>query len=189
MRFSLLLALLLVAPAALAQAPADTFFDNLRALCGQAFEGRVVEAPADDTTFGDNRIVMHVRTCDADEIRVPLHVAENRSRTWVIGRMADGLRLKHIHLHEDGSAEELNLYGGDSRDGFTAERVEFFADAETAEMLPPAATNVWTIELMPSEQFVYALRREGTDRRFRIEFDLNTPVTPPPPQWGSSTLD
>jgi hypothetical protein len=33
--------------------------------------------------------------------------------------------------------------------------------------------------------FVYALRREGSDRRFRIEFDLATAVAAPPPPWGA----
>jgi hypothetical protein len=36
-----------------------------------------------------------------------------------------------------------------------------------------------------SGRFVYALRREGTDRRFRVEFDLGREVAIPPPPWGS----
>ena len=44
-------------------------------------------------------------------------------------------------------------------------------------LIPAAATNVWTVEVVPDRTFVYALRREGTDRRFRIEFDLTRPVT------------
>jgi hypothetical protein len=49
---------------------------------------------------------------------------------------------------------------------------------------PAAVTNVWTMEVIPGERFAYALRREGTDRRFRVEFDLTRPVAPPPAPWG-----
>jgi hypothetical protein len=43
---------------------------------------------------------------------------------------------------------------------------------------------VWTVEVHPGEAFVYALRREGTDRRFRMRFDLTRPVAAPPAPWG-----
>ena len=58
------------------------------------------------------------------------------------------------------------------------------ADAFTSQLIPAAATNVWTVEMHPGERYVYALRREGTDRRFRIAFDLTNPVEPPPAPWG-----
>ena len=48
---------------------------------------------------------MHVRECSEDAIRIPFHVGEDRSRTWVVTRTANGLRLKHDHRHEDGSEE------------------------------------------------------------------------------------
>lgn len=178
---------LLLAPLALAQPepqPADVFFENLRALCGQAFAGTLEEAPPGDTTFEGQELVMHVRTCTEREIRVPFHVGANRSRTWVFTRTDEGLRLKHDHRHEDGSEEELTWYGGDTAEPGTPTRQRFPADAHTAELLPAAATNVWTVELHPGERFVYALHRKGTDRRFRIAFDLNRPVAPPPAPWG-----
>jgi hypothetical protein len=112
-------------------------------------------------------------------------VGENRSRTWVISRTADGLRLKHDHRHEDGTPEELTWYGGDTAVFGEPHRQEFPADAETATMLPAAATNVWTVEVRPGQVFAYALRREGTERRLRVDFDLTRPVAPPPPPWGS----
>jgi hypothetical protein len=62
--------------------------------------------------------------------------------------------------------------------------MDFPADAFTAELIPTARTNVWTVEITPT-QFIYQLRREVTDRRFRVEFDLMRPVTPPPTPWGS----
>jgi hypothetical protein len=129
---------------------------------------------------------MHVRECSGDTIRIPFHVGENRSRTWVLTRTEAGLRLKHDHRHEDGSEDSVTQYGGDTRDAGTAGRQEFHADSLTAALIPAARTNVWTIELVPGERFVYALRREGTERRFRAEFDLSQPAATPPPPWGSS---
>jgi hypothetical protein len=171
-----------------AQTPAtthDAFFAALQQHCGNAYEGEVVERlPAPDTVFTGKRLVMHVRQCAADEIRVPFHVGEDRSRTWIITRTAEGLRLKHDHRHEDGSEDEITQYGGDTRDAGTAARQEFPADAFTAGLIPAAATNVWTVEVVPGEMFAYALRREGTDRRFRVEFDLTRPVPAPPAPWG-----
>jgi hypothetical protein len=160
------------------------FWSHLQALCGRAFAGELVEAPAGDTTFLDRELVMHVRQCGEREILVPFHVGDDRSRTWVLTRTEGGLRLKHDHRHRDGSEDEITQYGGDTAARGTAQRQEFPADAHTASLIPAAATNVWTVEVVPGEAFVYALRREGTDRRFRIRFDLNRPVPPPPAPWG-----
>jgi hypothetical protein len=165
--------------------PQERFWTALSALCGQAFEGAPVERVPPDDVFTGRHLVMHVRECGEDVIRVPFHVGGDRSRTWVISRTAHGLRLKHDHRHEDGSHEDLTWYGGDTAGPGQAYRQEFPADAETAAMLPEAATNVWTVEVRPGQVFAYALRREGTERRLRVEFDLTRPVAPPPPPWGS----
>jgi hypothetical protein len=92
--------------------------------------------------------------------------------------------LKHDHRHEDGSEDEVTQYGGDTAGPGSAQVQEFPADTATALLIPAAATNVWTVEVHPDRIFAYALRREGTDRRFRIEFDLTRPVPPPPTPWG-----
>lgn len=170
--------------AAPAPPPAGVFWNRLTALCGKAFVGRVVEAPAGDTSFANRTLVMHVRECGADSIRIPFHVGGNRSRTWVLTRTGDGLRLKHDHRHEDGSADSVTQYGGDARMPGDSGAMEFPADSFTAALIPPARTNVWTIAVEPGDSFVYALRREGTDRRFRIVFDLGREVNLPPPPWG-----
>ncbi len=174
---------LLLATNVHAQEPADEFFDNLAALCGQAFTGEVLYVSEGNTAFDDQELVMHIRECHDDVLYIPFHVGENRSRTWVITRTESGLRLKHDHRHEDGTDEDLTMYGGDTSEPGTGTRQEFPADDETAQMLPPAATNVWTIEIVPGETFVYALRRaEGP--RARFAFDLTNPVEPPPAPWG-----
>ena len=165
--------------------PQEKFWEALQALCGGAFGGRATEAPPGDTTFTDKRLVMHVRQCSPTEIRIPFHVGEDRSRTWVLTRTETGLRLKHDHRHADGSEDEVTQYGGDTPAPGTATRQEFHADAHTSTLIPAAKTNVWTVEVHPGRAFVYALRREGTDRRFRIEFDLTMRTGTPPAPWGA----
>jgi hypothetical protein len=185
MRFPLLLAVLVAGPLAAQHRPADAFWSGLRSLCGNAYPGRVTEAVPADTIFNRAELVMHVRECAADSIRIPFHVGADRSRTWVITRTPDGLRLKHDHRHEDGSEDAVTRYGGDSRASGTDSVQEFPADVHTATLIPAARTNVWTIEVVPGRRFAYALRREGTERRFRVEFDLTRPVPAPPPPWGA----
>lgn len=162
----------------------EAFWASLQSLCGQAFEGEVLEAPEGDAMAGQ-RLVMHVRECGPSEIRIPFHVGEDRSRTWVLTRTDDGLRLKHDHRHEDGAEDEVTQYGGDTAGPGSRTSQEFPADGYTRSLIPAAATNVWTVEV-DEDRFVYALRREGTDRRYRIAFDLTRPVEAPPPPWGAS---
>lgn len=171
-----------------ATSPQDQFFDNLRALCGQSFEGRVVTTDAADANFASERLVMQVRECSDDVIRVPFHVGENRSRTWVIMRTDTGLRLKHDHRHEDRSEDVLTQYGGDSASAGAAERQEFPADEHsrtlfTQNNIPQSVANVWAVEVHPGRTFAYELRRPN--RHFRVEFDLTQPVAAPPPPWGA----
>lgn len=162
----------------------DVFWSQLEQLCGGAFPGAMIQGNESDSDFATQPMVMHVRECGDDEIRIPFHVGENRSRTWIVTRTESGLRLKHDHRNSDGSEEEITQYGGETRGDGDGEWQDFYADDYTAEMIPYAATNVWTIEVVPGERFVYGLRREGTDRRFRVEFDLTSPVEPPPAPWG-----
>ena len=164
-------------------------FDNLSALCGQAFEGRIASPPVEaDASFAGKRLVMHVRECSADTIRVPFHVGDDHSRTWVVTRTAAGYRLKHDHRHQDGSEDKITQYGGDSVPPGTSVRQLFPADPFTKALLiregnVAGAANVWALEVHPRRLFAYELRRPN--RFFRVEFDLTRPVTPPPPPWGS----
>jgi hypothetical protein len=168
-------------------APQLAFFDNLRRLCGQAYEGRVVSPPVEaDAAMASKRLVMHVRQCSSDTIRIPFHVGDDRSRTWVVTRTPAGLRLKHDHRHEDGSEDRLTQYGGDARAAGTAGRVEFPADQFSRDLfvregLKQSVPNVWAMDLQPGRSFAYELRRPG--RFFRVEFNLARPVPAPPRPW------
>ncbi|MEX1185023.1 MAG: hypothetical protein WEA80_00350 [Gemmatimonadaceae bacterium] len=163
-----------------------TFWTSARAHCGRAYEGRVAlsTGSAGDTAMAGKRLVMHVRECSANEIRIPFHVGDDRSRTWVLTRTATGIRLKHDHRHEDGAPDAITQYGGDTRGPGTATSQSFPADAHTISLNPVYATNVWTMEIEP-DRFVYELIRVGTDRRFRVQFDLTRAVPAPPAPWGS----
>ena len=178
--------LLAVAALAAEPSPQDVFWENLEAMCGSAFEGKMVEGTApSDAAFKGQKLVMHVLSCGPDEIRIPFHVGTNRSRTWVITRTAAGLRLKHDHRHEDGTEDKVTQYGGDTAAAGSAQRQDFPADAFTAQLIPAAATNIWTVLIEPGKVFGYGLRREAEGRRFRVEFDLTKPVEVPPAPWGS----
>lgn len=166
--------------------PQLVFWDALQSLCGRAFEGSVVESVPPDDAFEGRRLVMHVRECHAGEVRVPFVVGDDRSRTWVVSTTAAGLRLEHEHRHEDGTEDEISRYGGETRGPGTAEVQSFHADRRTAELVPAAASNIWTIEVHRDSLFVYELRRTGSDRHFRVELDLARPVPEPPPPWGSA---
>jgi hypothetical protein len=168
--------------------PQLRFFEALRSLCGGAYEGRVVTSDAADRELAASRLVMHVRTCSDDEIRIPFHVGEDRSRTWVIGRTVNGLRLKHDHRHRDGSEDVRSQYGGDTVAPGTARRQEFPADLFSRELfvregIAASTSNVWAMEVEPRRMFAYELRRPN--RHFRVEFDLTRRVEPPPPPWGA----
>ena len=169
--------------------PHDTFMNNVKALCGQAFEGRVTanEPAAPDDPFVGPRLVMHVRDCGGTEIRIPFHVGEDRSRTWVLTGSESGLRLKHDHRHADGTPDVLTMYGGDTTGPGTATRQEFPADAESKALFEREGravsnANIWAMEIEPGRRFVYELARPG--RLFRVEFDLTKPVDAPPAPGG-----
>jgi len=174
-------------PARNAALPQDRFFAALGALCGRAYEGRVVTSDAADREMATQRLVMHVRSCEGDTIRIPFHVGDDRSRTWAITRTAAGLRLKHDHRHEDGSEDALTQYGGDTAEAGTAMRQEFPVDRFSQDLFvrqdrTVSTTNVWAMEVHPGRVFAYELRREG--RYLRVEFDLSRPVAAPPAPWG-----
>jgi hypothetical protein len=171
--------------------PQQAFFDNVSSLCGKAYAGRIVAdhpAPTGADPFTGKALVMHVRECEDDTIRIPFHVGDDHSRTWVLTRTGTGLRLKHDHRHADGSPDAMTMYGGDTVDAGTASRQEFPVDAESQAMFTREGrsvsnTNVWAMEIAPGRSFVYELAREG--RLFRVEFDLAAPVAAPPPPWGA----
>jgi len=161
------------------------FWTELQKLCGRAFAGTLVSAPENDVDFKGKELVMHVRSCEKNRIRIPFFVGDNKSRTWILTRQKDGrITLKHDHRHEDGMPDKVTMYGGLAASSGAATRQMFPADQQTVDILPAAAANVWWIDLISGESFLYNLRRMGTDRFFSIKFDLKTAVKIPDAPWG-----
>jgi hypothetical protein len=161
---------------------AKLFWNNLQNLCGQAFEGQLI-LPENDPQFANKKLVMHVRSCNDNEIKIPFFVGDDKSRTWVLTYEDDRILLKHDHRHEDGSEDKITMYGGRTTNTGQASIQLFPADEETAVLIPAASTNVWWITL-DENSFTYNLRRLGTDRIFTVNFDLNVPVELPDAPWG-----
>lgn len=174
--------------------PQKTFFDRIASLCGQSFSGSVlIDRPesAGANAFRDQPLTMNVRECSDQEIRIPFHVGADRSRTWVLTRTGNVLRLKHDHRREDGSDDPVTMYGGDTVGNGSAGRQEFPVDAFsklmfTREGMTVSNTNVWAIEIEPGRSIVYELARTDQDRLFRVGFDLTKPIAAPPAPWGAT---
>lgn len=165
-------------------AAADGFFSELSALCGESFTGSAIEAPAGDEQYTGREMEMRVELCTDDRIEIPVRVGDDRSRTWVVTRLADGLRLTHIHRRADGTEDDNSRYGGRTLTEGTHWRQDFPADSFSIEMAPGRATQTWTMEIWPGERFDYSLHRAATGLRYRFSFDLSRPV----PSQGSSAV-
>jgi len=164
--------------------PSDIFWNQLQKHCGKAYEGQITAGAREGDGFSGKKLVMQVLSCKKDEIKIPFHVGDNHSRTWVLTKTTEGvLKLKHDHRHEDGSEDKITQYGGTST-STGSKNLQFFpADQETANLLDYAATNVWWIGL-DENQYTYNLQRVGSERVFTVRFDLSKEVTLPPKPWG-----
>lgn len=141
------------------------FFERLAGLCGARFSGQASfpEDPGD--AFRGKTLVAHITECSADEIRIPFHVGEDRSRTWIISRVPGGLQLKHDHRHADGTPDEITMYGGTTSQPGSELSQSFPADAHTANLIPDAATNEWFLSLdQDATRLTYYLERHGQPR-------------------------
>jgi len=160
------------------------FWKTLKTHCGKSYEGTITAGGKEGDGFMGEKLVMHVRECDANLIKIPFHVGENRSRTWVLTLQEDNrILLKHDHRNADGSEEEVTQYGGFSSNTGLKDIQFFPADQFTSDLLPLASTNVWWFTI--DENIIsYNLRRIGSDRVFTVEFDLSKEVKTPPAPWG-----
>ncbi|NMP17033.1 MULTISPECIES: hypothetical protein [unclassified Thalassotalea] len=166
----------------------DAFFDAIKQHCGKAFAGKVTVDNSDSDAFANKPLIMHVRKCSDSQLQIPFHVGDDSSRTWLVTKTGSGLSLKHDHRHKDGSNDALTMYGGHSQDAGWPQVQSFPADQYSKEMfvaqgIPQSNDNIWQMFIYP-ESFSYRLIRHG--REFRVDFDLNKPVTPPSAPWGYS---
>jgi hypothetical protein len=172
------------------QAQAE-FMQAFKPYCGQAYSARIVEDNAPSPAW-DYPLVVHIRDCEDSVIRMPLHVGNNRSRTWVLTRHPDFIDFQHYHLHEDGSPDAVSPYGGQTRSIGTATHQSFPVDEASktlflAEGLDVSVTNTWIIDFPEQQTMRYRLSRPG--RLFEVEVDLSKTVPLPPPAWGYTPPD
>lgn len=161
---ALLALLALVIPAEAADSRAE-FFKTLRKLCGARYEGAMT-FPADGRDdFAGKLLVANIASCKGDIVRVPFLVGSDSSRTWVFTRDGRELELKHDHRHADGTPDSVTMYGGMASAKGTRYRQSFPADAHTAALIPPAATNVWHLSLSKDlDTLTYHLERDARPR-------------------------
>lgn len=160
----------------LVNAGQQAFLNNLASLCGKSFAGEEVYMIEGNESWSHLDFVMHVTVCEEDRVYIPFHLSEDHSRTWMF-LVEDGmLRFRHDHRHEDGTPDEVTMYGGYA-DGRGNAFVQYFpADLYTCELIPYACTNEWTVEIAEDlSKFTYRLTRDGV-LRFEAAFDLTNPI-------------
>lgn len=151
---------------------AHLFFDQLKELCGNTYFGEVVTPLSEDDTFYGKSLTMTVKSCSETEIRIPFWVGQDSSRTWIFTLTNEKILFKHDHRKKDGTPDEITNYGGlsDSTGNIYSQR--FPADEETAELIPAAKTNAWTVTIdKEKNELLYLLERNNKER-FRARFFL-----------------
>ena len=168
----------------------NEFVTNIMPLCGHSYAGAVVSTDAVDEDWRNKKIIIGPIVCSVADIRMPLAVGENTSRTWVLIPQKRTLTLKHDHRHNDGTPDAVSWYGGTTRTDGSAKRQEFPVDdfsivLFTKEGLSASVVNTWAMEIEPGETFTYELSRPTTPKQaaagepgrlFRIEFDISKPL-------------
>lgn len=142
----------------------DQFMVTLQGMCGQRFEGAQSYAADPNNEFVGKKISTQVN-CSPTEIRMPVQVGEDRSRTWIFTRPQAGLELRHDHRHADGTPDKVTMYGGMAKEGGSARSQAFLADKYTADLVPGAETNIWTVSLSEDgKTLTYRLERHAKPR-------------------------
>jgi hypothetical protein len=156
-----------------APAIADTssLFDFLHGLNGKTYPGRMT-FPANSTDEMNKPMQITVQVVSDNEIRIPLQVGEDRSRTWVLTRSEAGVLLKHDHRHADGTPDKTTNYGGLAAKVELGTLLIFPADEETRTMLPEASSNAWSLRISPDGSKLYYYLERHAKPRFEAAFDL-----------------
>ena len=142
----------------------DSFMATLKTMCGQRFEGGQTYAIDPNNEFANKTISTEV-ICSTSDVRMPVQVGEDRSRTWIFTRPAAGLELRHDHRHADGTPDKVTMYGGMAQAGGSARSQAFLADPYTAKLVPGADTNLWTVAISEDGKVLtYRLERHAKPR-------------------------
>jgi len=167
--------------------PFVEFFENLAEHCGNAYYGSLtLEPEGDEMLTGTERLIVHFRECDDNQLRVPFHIelevdtSWDRSRTWIFTKHDDGLEIRHDHRMPDGTEDDVTMYGGHTVGIGTANLQEFQSVPRTQET---GTFRGWRIEIIPGERYTYGTIRD-TSWSWRVDFDLEEPIENPPAPWG-----
>jgi hypothetical protein len=164
------LSLALLSAAAPAADSRDAFMTTLRGLCGQHFEGGLTYAIDPTNPFAGKKMRADV-VCSNADVRMPVQVGEDLSRTWIFTRTSTGLDLRHDHRHADGTPDAVTMYGGLANDAGSALSQSFNADEHTFKVFPGSETNLWTVSFSADGRVMtYHLERHAKPR---ITFVLN----------------
>ncbi|MGL4994031.1 MAG: hypothetical protein ACRC6R_07925 [Bacteroidales bacterium] len=183
MKLLILLSIIPVIGFAQGRSNPQQFFDNLKKHQGKAYEGTITSGAREGDDFSGKRLVMHVRSCEDNRIRIPFFVGDDKSRTWVFSLDNDRILLKHDHRHSDGSEDKVTMYGGWTPNAGTPNMQIFPADQYTCDLIEYATFNTWWITI-DDTSYTYNLHRLGTSRTFSVRFDLTKPVEVPSAPWG-----
>lgn len=163
--------------------PQVAFWRSLRALCGQAFEGRMVQGSAADSAALSGPLVLDVWQCYSGELRLAFHAGEDHSRVWLLTPTDSGLALHHAVHDRNGEEGTFSGYGGETTSPGTASVQVFRPDDQTLADVPTAAGTEWVLEIVPRERITYTLRSPATTD-FQVTFDLSRRAGRPPAPWG-----
>ena len=164
----------------------EAFWARLMEHCGNAYAGDVVNTtPYYEGTRNYERLVAHWWDCSGDRIHIAVHVDDNRSRNWLLTREEGTILLKHDHRDEDGNEEAFTQYGGPAPVPGLPHRQIFLADEHTGQIYPERSDNFWFMHFVDETGvFAYGVHWPKHGHSIRREFDLSSPVDPPPAPWG-----
>lgn len=150
----------------------NSFFNNLKIVCGKSFTGKTIFPDDPNHVFAGKHLIIQVASCTDAEIRIPFKVGEDTSRTWILTKLDNRLLLKHDHRHEDGTPDEITMYGGYANEKGTDLSQSFMADEETKRLVPAGKTNVWTISFDKTQNHLFYYLERNDKPRYKAVFDL-----------------
>jgi hypothetical protein len=157
--------------------PQKEFFNHFKLLEGKKYAGKEVFIAEGMESWASLELIMHVREFTDTAVYIPFKVGNNSSRTWMLIMEGENtLRFRHDHRHDDGSPEDLNLYGGYGTKNGSAYKQVFPADDFTCNMLERICDNEWTVEFSEDlSVFSYSLRK-ARELIIQIDFDLKNAI-------------
>ncbi|WP_052345590.1 membrane lipoprotein lipid attachment site-containing protein [Alkaliflexus imshenetskii] len=154
----------------------QAFMNNLASLCGKSFAGKETYTKEGRDRWAHRSMVIYITTCEHDEVHIPFHIDDDQSRTWMFINDHGKLRFRHDHRLDDGTPEDLTLYGGYADGNGTAFNQSFPADEYTNTLLNDELDRQWNVILSEDlSTMTYELGYLG-EIVFRAEFDLTTPL-------------